>query len=104
MRIDPTDTSVAVPHSPSNGSPTRAAASPPPPDPTPAPPKPTSGWQSPQHEVNMVLDPNRNIIYKFVNKDTGEVVEQIPPEETLRMMQDIQNLLQKSEAKLKVTG
>lgn len=65
--------------------------------------KPVATWQSPQHEVNVVLDDNKNIVYRFVDKQTGEVVQQIPPEEMLRMMQSIQQLLQKPEQKLKVT-
>jgi FlaG protein len=105
MRIDPADNSVAVSHLPlPSGSPTRAGASPRNSAPSPALPQAASGLHSPQHEVSRSFDTNRNIIYRFVDKDTGEVVEQIPPEETLRLMQRIQDLLQKSEAKLRVTG
>jgi hypothetical protein len=105
MRIDPTDNSVAVSHLPlPSGSPTRAGASPRNSAPSPGLPQAASGLQAPQHEVSRSFDTNRNIIYRFVDKDTGEVVEQIPAEETLRLMQRIQDLLQKSEAKLRVTG
>ncbi len=68
---------------------------------TPAP-KPAPGWQSPQHEVNVVLDDNHNIVYRFVDKNTGEVVQQVPPEEALKMMRSIQELLQKSKRQLEV--
>lgn len=104
MRIDPTGPNIvmqASPSSPANRTQTVAAPS----KSQPAAVDPAlSGWQSPEHEVNVVLDQNQGIVYKFVDKDTGEAVEQIPPEETLRMIENIQHLLEPSERNIKVSG
>lgn len=105
MAIDPIDNSVVTLQlTLPNATPTRSTPAHTDPAPGHLPASPAPGWQAPQHEVNVVLDDNRNIVYRFVDQETGEVVQQIPPEETLRMMQSIQELLQKAEPKLKVTG
>ncbi len=37
------------------------------------------------------------LVYRFVDKETGDLVQQIPPEEVLRVMQGIQQWLQQSD-------
>jgi hypothetical protein len=107
MQIDPIDTHLVMPMSPSPASdPAQLASAQSEPRPVALEhaPSPPTAWQSPQHEVNVVLDQKLNIVYKFVDKDTGVVIEQIPPEESLRMIENIQQLLEKPEPNLKVTG
>jgi hypothetical protein len=47
-----------------------------------------------EHEVKRILDGKR-VVYRFVDKETGEVVYQIPSEEVLNIMQGIQEQLQR---------
>lgn len=104
MRIDPTALNLVMPSMPANQAP---AAVPLPESLSAAAdhaPAPSAGWQSPQHEVNIVLNENQQIVYTFVDKGTGEVVQQIPPEESLRLIENIQQLLEKSKGNLKVSG
>lgn len=107
MRIDPTAPNLVMPESPSSRGNLAPAAAPSPDSSSNAAEHvrtASDGWQSPQHEVNVVLNENQRIVYKFVDKGTGEVVEQIPPEESLRLIENIQQLLEKSKGNLKVTG
>lgn len=36
---------------------------------------------------------NKIIVYRFLDKETGDLVQQVPPEEMLRVMRNIDNLL-----------
>lgn len=36
---------------------------------------------------------NKTIVYRFLDKETGDLVQQVPPEEMLRVMRNIDNLL-----------
>ncbi|MBZ5706010.1 MAG: hypothetical protein LAN63_11690 [Acidobacteriia bacterium] len=52
----------------------------------------------------MVVDENRNISYRFLDAQTGELVQPVPPEELLRVMHNIGEWLQESQQELKVTA
>ena len=54
-------------------------------------------------QLNVSLDDKQNVIYRFTNPSNGDVVRQVPPEEILRIMRNIEDLLRESEQKLKVT-
>lgn len=60
--------------------------------------------RAPQHEVSVVVDENRNISYRFLDAQTGELVQPVPPEELLRVMHNIGEWLQESQQELKVTA
>lgn len=49
------------------------------------------------------MDDNRNIIYRFVDMVSGDVIQQVPPEEVLRVMNNIAEMLRESTQKLEVT-
>jgi hypothetical protein len=54
-------------------------------------------------QLNVSVDDRQNVIYRFTNPENGNVIRQVPPEEILRIMRDIEDLLHESEQKLKVT-
>ena len=54
----------------------------------------------PQREVNVVMEDNHTI-YRFLDQQTGDLIQQVPPEELLRVMRTIADLLQQSEQKSK---
>ncbi len=70
--------------------------------PAPAPEPPRLTPPAPQ-VLTVSIDQSRNTIYRFTDEKTGELVRQVPPEEVLRIMRNIEQLLQKAEQKLKVT-
>ena len=43
--------------------------------------------------VSVSIDETREIVYRFVDAKTGEVISQTPPEEVLRVVRGIQDLL-----------
>jgi hypothetical protein len=53
--------------------------------------------------MSVSFDQNRNTIYRFVDEKSGDLVRQVPPEEVLRVMRSVEDMLQESEQKLKVT-
>jgi len=55
--------------------------------------------------LNVTFDQDKNTIYRFVDEQTGKLVRQIPPDEVLRIMRGVEEMLQQSEPeqKLKVT-
>ena|ERR1041385_3430607 len=55
------------------------------------------------NQVNVSVDDKQNVIYRFTDPSNGEVVRQVPPEEILRIMRNIEDLLHVSVQKLKVT-
>lgn len=59
---------------------------------------------SSNHEVSVMVDENNRIIYRFVNQRTGEVAQQVPPEELLRVMQNIAEWLRSSGSKVDVVS
>ena len=54
-------------------------------------------------QLNVSLDDRQNVVYRFTNPSNGDIVRQVPPEEILRIMRNIEDLLKESEQKLKVT-
>ncbi len=54
-------------------------------------------------QLNVSMDDKQNVIYRFTDPTNGEVVRQVPPEQILRIMRNIEDLLHESEQKLKVT-
>ena len=58
----------------------------------------------PEHEVQVVLDtPNNNtLVYKVLDKQSGDVVLQVPSAEQLRGIHESQELLQRIAARGKV--
>jgi len=53
--------------------------------------------------MNVTFDQNHNTIYRFVDEKSGDLVRQVPPEEVLRVMRNVEEMMQESEQKLKVT-
>jgi hypothetical protein len=56
-----------------------------------------------QDEVQRVVDGQR-IVYKFVDKETNQVILQVPSEQVLSVMRGIEETLQASEKKLDRTS
>ena len=52
--------------------------------------------------VAISIDQDRNTIYRFLDQRTGVLIRQVPPEEVLRVMRNINEMLQASEQKVKV--
>lgn len=69
--------------------------------------RPASGTPAalPQSEdmVEVKFDSSQHVIYRVVDKDSGEVIQQIPPEELLRVMRNIGEFLANAQAKVKTT-
>lgn len=100
MRIDSVDLTAAL--SPSPTAPAKNA------DPRSQPPPTSSAVAipvpaAPQRDVSITVDDSQHIIYRFVDKQTGDLVQQLPPEELLRVMRNIGELLQESRQKLNMT-
>jgi len=55
----------------------------------------------PEHEVKVVLDTryNNTLVYQILDKQSGDVVLQLPPAEQLRGLQESQELLQRIAAR-----
>ena len=56
----------------------------------------------PSVAVAISIDEDRNTIYRFLDQRTGVLIRQVPPEEVLRVMRNINEMLQASEQKVKV--
>jgi hypothetical protein len=67
-----------------------------------APPASNPMPQTSQLDVNVVVE-NQHTVYRFVDRQTGDLVQQVPPEELLRVMRSIGELLQQSEQKFNLT-
>ena len=52
-------------------------------------------------EVNASFGPDNLIIYRIVDKQTGDIIQQIPPEQLLAIARDVRHLL---EAAAKTAG
>src|SRR3954463_866316 len=55
---------------------------------------------TPGHKVDVSFDRGQHIIYRVVDGKTGDVIQQVPPEELLRVMRNIGEYLQKLESKI----
>lgn len=62
-----------------------------------APPPPA------QTQISVSIDNYKNVIYQFLDSRTGEIVQQVPPEQVLQVMRNIADLLRQSEKKLEIT-
>ena len=47
--------------------------------------------------VTVAVDPTRELVYRFLDPKTGEVVSQIPPEQVLEIVRGIQALLRNQD-------
>jgi hypothetical protein len=56
-----------------------------------------------QTQISVSVDSDKNVIYQFLDMRTGEVVQQVPPEQVLQVMRSIADLLRQSEQKLEIT-
>src|SRR5689334_4810707 len=54
------------------------------------------------HEVAISFDQNR-AIYHILNKETGEVIQQLPPDELLRVMHNIAQVVEQARAKVNIS-
>jgi hypothetical protein len=59
--------------------------------------------QLPLREVNISIDDAKHTIYRFIDTRSGDLIQQVPPEELLKVMRNIAEFLQESQAKLNVT-
>jgi hypothetical protein len=55
-------------------------------------------------KVEVNIDSSQHIIYRVVDQHSGEVVQQIPPEELLRVMRNIGEYLADAQAKVKTSA
>ena len=53
-------------------------------------------------QLSVSVDDQKNVIYRFVDPKDGQTVRQVPPEEILKIMRSIQDMLRETEQKLKV--
>lgn len=55
-----------------------------------------------QAQISVSIDKDKNVIYQFLDPRTGEVLQQVPPEQVLQVMRSIADLLRQSEKKLEI--
>ena len=55
--------------------------------------------QARQLEVNASFGQANRIIYRILDKETGDLIQQIPPEQLLEMARSIQDLLQAEQSR-----
>jgi hypothetical protein len=93
MSIDPIAAALALSPSPEPQVPARnspAAA----PAPVRSAPEPAQNLpQTRQYQVNASFGEANLIIYRILDKQTGDLIQQIPPEQLLRIARSIQELL-----------
>jgi hypothetical protein len=53
-------------------------------------------------QMNVSIDSDKNVIYQFLDARTGEVLQQVPPEQVLRVMHSIADLLRQAKQKFEV--
>jgi uncharacterized FlaG/YvyC family protein len=53
--------------------------------------------------MNVSIDSDKNVIYQFLDAHTGEIVQQVPPEEVLQVMRSIADMLRHAEQKLNIS-
>jgi uncharacterized iron-regulated membrane protein len=54
-------------------------------------------------QMNVSIDSDKNVIYQFLDAHTGEIVQQVPPEEVLQVMRSIADMLRHAEQKLNIS-
>ncbi len=65
--------------------------------------RPTSAPGSAPTQMSVSIDSDKNVIYQFLDARTGEVVQQVPPEQVLRVIRSIADMLRQSEPKLEIS-
>ncbi len=58
--------------------------------------------QARQYQVNASFGEANRIIYRILDKNTGDLIQQIPPEQLLQMARSIRELLQSHQARPRV--
>jgi uncharacterized FlaG/YvyC family protein len=58
--------------------------------------QPTIVLNTPKYEVTVQYNENQILVTKFIDQKSGEVVQQIPPDQVLKIIESIQELLQDS--------
>jgi uncharacterized FlaG/YvyC family protein len=56
----------------------------------------TASVNTPRFEVSVHYDENQVLVTKFIDQQSGEVVQQIPPDQVLKIIESIQELLKES--------
>jgi uncharacterized FlaG/YvyC family protein len=56
----------------------------------------TSSVDVPKYEVTVRYDANQVLVTRFIDQKSGEVVQQIPPDQVLKIIESIQELLKES--------
>jgi uncharacterized FlaG/YvyC family protein len=51
---------------------------------------------TPKYEVTVQYDANQILVTKFIDQKSGEIVQQIPPDQMLKIIESIQELLKES--------
>jgi hypothetical protein len=51
-----------------------------------------------QWKLCIAFDENRNMIYRFVDSETGDLIQQVPSDEILKVVRTIQQILRKAGA------
>jgi hypothetical protein len=69
-------------------------------NPPPQPSKPAAAEVRPATQISVTIDGDKNVIYQFLDARTGQVVQQVPPQEVLQVMRSIADLLRQSEQKV----
>ena len=54
--------------------------------------------RSRQWKLQIAFDESRNMIYRFVDSETGDLIQQVPSEEILKVVRTIQEILRKAGA------
>ncbi len=55
---------------------------------------------APQYEVTVQFGENQVIVTRFVDQESGELVQQIPSEQVMKIIDTIQQLLQESSRRM----
>ena len=58
--------------------------------------QPAISVNTPHYEVTVHYDENQVLVTKFIDQKSGEVVQQIPPDQVLKIIESIQELLKES--------
>jgi hypothetical protein len=58
--------------------------------------QPTIPVTSPRYEVTVQYNENQVLVTKFIDQKSGDVVQQIPPDQVLKIIASIQELLKES--------
>ena len=65
---------------------------------TPVATAPQNALKPRQFQVNASFGPANLIIYRILDKETGDLIQQIPPQQLLEMARSVRELLQAKQA------